>query len=193
MHTGLWSRRNHFMGPFLTLITSTPMWSVDPMKFVPWSDRNSLICLLIAINLLKALMNEDEVKSSITSICTARDVRQENIIAHRFPWAYPPRVRRVTICHGPNVSTQTFVINKILLRVIVIANSSYGFLSLEDNETSAEYRPLFRLYSFRNRINIPRRLLIRSAPKSSPSFKETSLNCADESKTILTWLRFLGW
>ena len=55
------------------------------MKFVPRSDRNSLTCPLIAINLLRALMNEDEVISSITSICMARDVRQENTIAHRFP------------------------------------------------------------------------------------------------------------
>ena len=47
--------------------------------------------------------------------------------------------------------------------------------------------------SFRNRINTPRRLLVRSGPESSTSFKETPLNCADESKTILTWLGFLGW
>jgi hypothetical protein len=41
--------------------------------------------------------------------CTALVTRQVNIIAQRFELAYPPRVLRETIVHGPKASTPTLV------------------------------------------------------------------------------------
>jgi hypothetical protein len=54
-------------------------------------------------------MNADELISSTSSICTALVTRQVNIIAQRFELAYPPRVLRETIVHGPKASTPTLV------------------------------------------------------------------------------------
>ena len=58
---------------------------------------------------MTAFMNADELISSTSYICTALVTRQVNTIAQRFELAYPPRVLRETIVHGPKASTPTLV------------------------------------------------------------------------------------
>lgn len=64
---------------------------------------------LIEINLLSALMNEDELSSSTTSRWTLRVVKQVKIMAQRFEFAAPPRVFLVIMVQGPKVSMPTLV------------------------------------------------------------------------------------
>ena len=73
------------------------------------SDLNSLIFPLSAISLRTALMNDELVILSITSICIALVVRHVNIIAHLLLKARPPLVLLDVISQGPKVSTPTEV------------------------------------------------------------------------------------
>lgn len=52
-------------------------------------------------------MNDDELSSSITSMCMALVERHVNNRAQRLLLAWPPLVLRVTTDHGPNVSIPT--------------------------------------------------------------------------------------
>lgn len=83
--------------------------STAPTKFVPQSERIILTGPLIEINLLSALMNEDELSSSTTSRWTLRVVKQVKIMAQRFEFAAPPRVFLVIMVQGPKVSMPTLV------------------------------------------------------------------------------------
>lgn len=78
-------------------------------KFVPQSERIILTGPLIEINLLSALMNEDELSSSTTSRWTLRVVKQVKIMAQRFELAAPPRAFLVKMVQGPKVSMPTLV------------------------------------------------------------------------------------
>ena len=73
-----------------------PRESVDPNKFVPRAKRISFTWPLIAMNFLRALMKDEYLISSMTSIWTDREVKPENTIAHRLAWAtfMTPFVRR---------------------------------------------------------------------------------------------------
>ncbi|KAG8539801.1 hypothetical protein GDO81_020334 [Engystomops pustulosus] len=78
-----------------------------PTKLEPQSDLNCLTGPRMEKNLLRALMKQEVSMHSITSMCTARMLRQVNSTAHRLLFAAPPRVLRVTTGHGPKTSTPT--------------------------------------------------------------------------------------
>lgn len=89
IQTVLLSRRNFCTGPYSTIAAWNPKLSVNPIKLVPHFDRDSFTSPLTATNLLRRLLNDEELISSITSVWTARKTRQENMIVHRLPWAHP--------------------------------------------------------------------------------------------------------
>lgn len=76
-----------------------------PTMFVHISDQNNFSFSLIAVDRLRAFMNEDDDISSSTSMCTARVTRQVNKAAHLLLFAEDPLVLRVMTSHGPKPST----------------------------------------------------------------------------------------
>lgn len=87
IHRILLSLRNGFTESSLTWMLSIFNSSTAPSKFVPQSERIILSGPLTEINLLSALMIEDELSSSTTSRWTPRVVKQVKIMAQRFEFA----------------------------------------------------------------------------------------------------------
>ena len=83
--------------------------STVPTKFVLQSERYSLTGPLSAWNHLMELMKDEADNSSTSSMWIARHPRHVNMTAQCLELAAPPRVRRVTTCHGPKRSTPTKV------------------------------------------------------------------------------------
>ena len=86
------------------------------MQFVPQSDLNCLAGPLIAKKRLKALMQLDVSTESMTSMCTALELIQQNIMAHRLLSACPALVHLVVMDQGPKTSKPTYVKGGHVLR-----------------------------------------------------------------------------
>lgn len=101
--------RKSFTGLSSTLTLSIFKPSVEPIKLVPRSDQNSVTLPLIAMKRRSALIKDDVLSYSMTSICMALELRQVKRIDQRLLLAWPPLVRRAITDHGPKASTPTFV------------------------------------------------------------------------------------
>lgn len=83
------------------------MFTSSTNETCPSILRNSFIFPLFDVKRHKALMNDEVVISSITSMWTPRHDRHANNTAHYLEFAEPPRVQRVTASKGPKQSTPT--------------------------------------------------------------------------------------
>lgn len=57
----------------------------------------------------RAFIQLDKSIDSITSMCTAPELKQLNLMAHLLLSACPPLVRRVVTDQGPNTSSPTYL------------------------------------------------------------------------------------
>ena len=99
---------------YLCTVASGWFWLIPsslhaPMKFVPQSDISCLAGPLMAKKRLKALIQLEVSIDSMTSMWTALELIQQNIIAHRLLSACPPLVRLAVIHQGPKTSNPTYV------------------------------------------------------------------------------------
>ena len=60
------------------------------------------------MNFFSALVNAEELSSSMISMCITRIVKHIYITAQRLLFATPPRVCLAATVHGPNTSTPVY-------------------------------------------------------------------------------------
>lgn len=97
MHTEpFWSRYC-----FILSLILTPKSSKEPIKLVPLSERYNFPLPRMLVNRLHALIKEELLNSSITSMCTAREVKQVKSTAQRLLVTCPPGVHRAPTDQGP--------------------------------------------------------------------------------------------
>ncbi|KAH3789340.1 hypothetical protein DPMN_167515 [Dreissena polymorpha] len=83
IHIAPFSLMNFLTAASSTFIVLIPSSLALPTKLVPLSERKNLTSPLRAINLLRALINAEELSESTTSMWTALVVMQVNSIAQR--------------------------------------------------------------------------------------------------------------